>query len=271
MSINQIIFGGVSIATLSRRKKAHELIKHILKRGIRNFDTAPLYSLGYSERLLGQLLKGVSGIKLTSKFGGLGYPDPKTNLPLKVVMPLNYLRRKFLTNKKLIQNQKKAEQTINTKNINSIEAIINPFNESLRRLQMKHIDTYLLHEILPFDLPSDWEKTLLDLKKSGLLKQIGYGGGFSEELFSSRLPSWISIIQIPFPLRNSKKQDYLRNWLALNPTKEIRFYGLFQNGVDPAQISLANQFLDDFSNTKIVFSCRSKERFDSNLKMFGII
>mgnify|MGYP001437645939 CR=1 FL=1 len=271
MLINQIIFGGVSIATLSRRKKAYELISYILKRGIRSFDTAPLYSLGYSELLLGQLLKGISGIKLTSKFGGLGYPNPKANLPTKLVMPLNYLRRYLLANKKLIQNQIKTEEVLNRKNINSKEAIINPFNESLKRLQKKNIESYLLHEIIPFDLPCDWEQTLLDLKNSGLVKQIGYGGGFSEELFNRKLPSWLTIMQIPFPLRNTKKQNSLRKWLDLNPTKEIRFYGLFQNGVDSTQISLAKEFLDDFSNTKILFSCRSKERFDSNLKMFGIL
>ena len=130
MKLSQIIFGCVSIATLFRRKQADELIKYILKRGIISFDTAPLYSLGYSEKLIGELLYGIPKTLITTKFGGLGYPNPNPKLPLKVVMPLNALRRKYLSNKKIPQSDKQ-KKIVNF--VKRLEELISKINIDLAK------------------------------------------------------------------------------------------------------------------------------------------
>ena len=68
--INKIIFGCCEISKSSLKNKSVKLLDYAYELGIKNFDTAPLYSKGYSEILIGEVFKNKNEIFVTTKVGG---------------------------------------------------------------------------------------------------------------------------------------------------------------------------------------------------------
>ncbi|MEM7133915.1 MAG: aldo/keto reductase [Chloroflexota bacterium] len=118
-------------------------VQEAWQQGIRFFDTAPLYSAGYSEELIGKALKGVprDEFVLATKVGRLVQPDKS--------MVIDYSR----------------------------DGILRSLDESLQRLQMDYADILHIHD------PDDHYQQALDeafptldeLRSQGVIKAIGSG------------------------------------------------------------------------------------------------
>lgn len=77
VTVSQLGLGGASIAGMATKvpmKQAHATIKAALDLGLTYFDTAPFYGHGLSERLVGDGLRGVKDIVLSSKVGRILKP-----------------------------------------------------------------------------------------------------------------------------------------------------------------------------------------------------
>ena len=76
VTISRIGFGCQRIYAGSEARRSARLIEAALSAGIRHFDTAPMYGDGQSEDVLGQVLRGVADITLTTKVG-IPRPNPE--------------------------------------------------------------------------------------------------------------------------------------------------------------------------------------------------
>lgn len=117
-----------------------EQIKYAFDKGINFIDTANVYSLGQSEQLIGQALKD------------LGLPRDELVIATKAYGPMNELPNGRGQSRYHLMNQ---------------------VDESLKRLQVDHIDLYQLHGFDPLTPLEEALATLNDLVRSGKVRYIG--------------------------------------------------------------------------------------------------
>jgi aryl-alcohol dehydrogenase-like predicted oxidoreductase len=139
------------------------LVKRSFDAGINFIDTANVYSLGESESLTGQAIKK------------LGLPREELVIATKVTGIMNELPNG--------RGQSRYH-------------IMNEIDASLKRLQMDHIDLYLLHGFDPLTPLEEALATLNDLVRSGKVRYIGL----------CNMASW----QIMKGLAISEKQNWAR-------------------------------------------------------------
>lgn len=170
---NSLGFGGASLTSMQSYSDVKDLLNTAYSLGIRHFDTAALYGKGYSELIYGHFFKDKrKDITITTKFG-LGEPFSANQLPISLLLPLNY----YL---KTIKNVIKKPQLINDTHYTPVafRQIDKPcleasFKASLSRLKTDYIDYYLLHEGLPHFLTDAAFAYLLDRKRQGQIRYIG--------------------------------------------------------------------------------------------------
>jgi aryl-alcohol dehydrogenase-like predicted oxidoreductase len=173
-NIERLGFGCVALASLPTPRRARDLLEGVLALGIQHFDTAPVYGRGYSERLLGDFLRGRrQQVSIATKFGLL--PGQAPRLPVGLAMRLNSLRRTL----------RPAPPTVApVAGPNPPEAVPAPrriaraeveasFEASRRALGTDTIDLYLLHEALPDSLEPAARDFLLKLRAAGTVSQLG--------------------------------------------------------------------------------------------------
>jgi len=167
LKISQLGFGGASIAGMSGAvpaEQARATIQSAVDYGLTYFDTAPFYGYGQSERLIGDGLRGVDKIVLSSKAGrllrpgALQDPGPWVN-PLPFTPEFDY----------------------------SYDGIMRSYEDSLQRLGLDRIDILFLHDIgnLTHGLENgsiffetamtNGYKALEELRSSGAISAIGLG------------------------------------------------------------------------------------------------
>lgn len=91
----------MQFGTAADLRAAAEMVEACLAAGVRDFDTAHGYGDGASERILGDLLRGVEGVRVATKagyFGGAGRANLRAQLAesldrLKMPVDLFYLHR----------------------------------------------------------------------------------------------------------------------------------------------------------------------------------
>ena len=86
----RLIFGCCNLSANKTKKKALSILNYAEKLGFRFFDTAPLYSRGYSELLIGEAFNLKKDIKVITKVGN--YSIPKIYIPSSIALPLNSLK-----------------------------------------------------------------------------------------------------------------------------------------------------------------------------------
>lgn len=255
---NNLIFGCHSLATMPTSNHALELIQQAWRLGFRDFDTAPLYSRGYSEILLGQALKAHSGARLTTKVGH--YTVPRTFLYPALALPLHWIKRKLIG--RLPKSQVHSvglEATIPYIDSSSIESHV---LASLGRLQVSSVDTLLLHEVSPFALPFYSHLALTNLILSRRVLRLGYGGIVPLNWLQQPLPAWLTVMQLLMPVGDDHAMSELEKFIERYPEKEIRLFGVFRTS--NSALSVARVWLRRYQNCRVVFSCRSYFRLKAN-------
>ena len=99
----RLVFGCCSLSANKSKKRAIKILKYANSLGIKEFDTAPLYSKGYSELILGEAFKDYKKVNVTTKIGN--YDIPKTIIPSSIAIPLNNFKKKLKLENKTLSNQ----------------------------------------------------------------------------------------------------------------------------------------------------------------------
>jgi D-threo-aldose 1-dehydrogenase len=179
--IDRLGFGCVALTGFATPGEALRLLNTAFDLGIRHFDTAPLYGQGYSERLVGEFLRGRRDrVTVATKFG-MG-PARPPNLPLPVALGLNVLRRRLAAGRpRKVETTKAPAASPTPASSRRIERpeIQAAFDASRRSLGVDHIDLYLLHEDVPAALSPDALAFLRDLRTAGQVRQIGLAASAS--------------------------------------------------------------------------------------------
>lgn len=134
--------------------QALDLIEYAYKRGIRVFDTAPIYGNGRSEELLGKALWSVrSDVEIITKF---------------------WIRREEGKRDKFCFTKKSIKQELEI---------------SLDKLHTDYIDTYLLHMPWEWLDVDEVVETLEELKEKWYIKQYGVSNCY-EQLLQEFIKKW---------------------------------------------------------------------------------
>ncbi|MFZ5779689.1 MAG: aldo/keto reductase [Pseudomonadota bacterium] len=277
--LDRVGFGCGALSTLGTPRASRRLLEGVLELGIRHFDTAPLYGRGYSERLLGQFLRGKrESVSIATKFGLVpGYVPP---LPVGLAMGLNALRRWGARARRVPASvasspapappppsppaDRPSAPTIDR------DAVKTAFDGSCRALGTDHIDLYLLHEHVPSALTSGAMDFLLDLKASGRVGQIGLAANGSRYagLSHAELMPW-DVLQYEYgpawPDHASLPQRF--------PTKSHVFHsclrGVTGGGQAPGRV-LA-RCLRDNPSARVLFSSTRLDHVSENVRTLNAL
>jgi len=202
--LDRVGFGCAALATMGTSRAARRLLDAAYEGGIRHFDTAPVYGQGYSERLLGEFLRGKrEQVSVATKFG-LAPPRPAT-LPPVLVLPLNAMRRRLRGTPaqpapavapaaaQAAPAKRDIRPTI------SRAAVQSSFDASRRALGIDHIDLYLLHEHVQAALEPAAIDLLLELQATQRARSLGLAanGGNYFALSTEDIVRW-DVLQYEF-------------------------------------------------------------------------
>ncbi|MBI3196371.1 MAG: aldo/keto reductase [Rhodospirillales bacterium] len=186
--LDRLGFGCVALTTLAGPRASRDLLEGVFELGLHHFDTAPVYGQGYSERLLGEFLRGKRDrVSVATKFGLS--PSRAPRLPVGVAMGLNALRRLVRPPPARPSNGAPAAAEAATPSVEAAPLhrigraeLQSAFDASRRSLGTDYIDLYLLHEHLPSSLESAALDFLLELRASGRVRQLGLAANGSRYL-----------------------------------------------------------------------------------------
>jgi aryl-alcohol dehydrogenase-like predicted oxidoreductase len=256
---NRIGFGCVGLTSQSSLKKAIALLDCAFDKGIRRFDTAPIYGQGYSEVIVGRFMAHKRDqIILTTKFG-LGYVN-KPSLPPAIALPLNYYRKKATRISETPDTV--AYQKVQTRIITK-QQVERDFLLSLKRLRTDYIDNYLLHEGIPSFLNEDAVEFLYKLKADGLVKRLGLGICYKnlEDIKSSEIVHW-DILQY-------ENNSSIRTGILYDrfPQKQHIYHSILKNinGEQKAGELMAN-ILVEYPEAYILFSTSNRQHLINNVQ-----
>lgn len=265
--LSNLGFGGASLTSMKAYNDVTHLLNLAYDRGIRHFDTAPLYGKGYSEVIYGKWAKDKrQAITMTTKFG-LGDNYTTHKIPVQLLLPLNYHLKNL---KNALKKPNIAIPNYTPIPYRKIEKqqIENNFQDSLKRLKTDYIDYYLLHEGLPSFLTDDAFRYLLDLKQAGKVRFIGIGSNVLDikGLTKDDVKNWdilqyegnndahISDITTQFPDKIHFHHSCIKNIYVADAEDRV--------GRQLAQSALKNP------DGKILFSTRNPQYLRSNINAF---
>lgn len=177
-------FGCVGLATYNNLNYALKLLEQAHHSGINYFDTAPIYSKGYSEIILGKFLqKKRDKIIVATKFG-LGHINSS---PIPAALAI-YLNQK-LKSKEKNNLQDSLPAKIGFRKIDKPE-IEKSLMASLKRLKTAYLDCFLLHEGLPGFLTDEAFLYLQNIKAAGIVKKIGIATNYFNLKDDAQLQEW---------------------------------------------------------------------------------
>jgi D-threo-aldose 1-dehydrogenase len=165
-------FGGAPVSGLSlgsyggvKEEEALEIIEQAYTRGIRYFDTAPLYGTGNGEKRYSKILsnKQREDFSISTKCGRIILSEKEKN---------DSPKPKFLPGVGYTGDE-------NIRFDFSKDGIRRSLEESLQRLKLDYIDILLLHDADVENLEKEASKTafpaMLKLRDEGIVKAIGCG------------------------------------------------------------------------------------------------
>lgn len=264
-------YGCVRLTSCKTLTEAQSLINHVVSVGIRYFDTAPSYGRGYSEKILGTCLShsGLSREEFTiaTKLGGFSQKNPI--MPTSLVLPLKDLQRRLQNTRAIkdsldISVQRSSQSSPLSFYEITIDDVRTSVNRSLESLKTDYIDILLLHEALPGFLANDALLYVLDLKKSGVVRQIGIAANGSNysSLSEDDIHDW-DILQYEYgpawPEHYSFKNKFPSKKHVLHSCLGYRrnYY------LDPHD--RLKEVVTDFPEATVLFSSLNKQHISANV------
>lgn len=247
VSKNKLVFGCARLNSL-RNKDSAAIIEECLENNILHFDTAPSYG---TENLIGDILKGVENIIITSK---IGLPRQASNNSL--IRKIYKRSVKGLANiapsvkNKISLRFNKMEAVYTKKRILSMDEIMYDLEKTLTNINKSKLDILLIHEPDQFLIDSDLIERFENLKKEGLIEEYGLGYGQP----SSEIVSFGNVRQFLFGDRLVK----------INNSFNI-VHGLIRASILKGNKGIEHScFINDFilknKNTSVLFSASKKSQ-----------
>jgi hypothetical protein len=201
VSVTRLVFGCARIFSGSEAKASAKLIETALACGIRHFDTAPSYSNGQSEEMLGQVLAGVSDATVTTKVG-LPHDDrPPSRLGTVYRLVLRPVLSQFPGLKAgLLQTLSAGRRgpeaaavadPVDRRHVGRDE-ILRELDGSLARLRRARVDVLLVHEPDRLELAPEAVAVFADLQQQGV---IGAYGRAWDKVIDTTPPPFGQIVQ----------------------------------------------------------------------------
>ena len=158
VEVSPIVFGAWAIGGWmwggTDDRLASEAMKSSFDLGVTSIDTAPVYGLGHSEKVVGAFVKevGREKVELLTKFGW-SWEMPRGKALMKGAQPGD-------TERDVYSNASK-------------ESIMYEVEQSLRRLQTDYIDLYQIHRPDPNTPVEEMMEACVQLKKDGKIRAFG--------------------------------------------------------------------------------------------------
>lgn len=189
-------------------------LRESLDEGVNFYDTAPGYSAGESERLIGEAFRGKRDqVIITSKAGVIGTPVGRFAKRYKhLLRPVHSLFRPFQASlPRLYQSQKRVDF--------SREFIIGSLEKSLARLQTDYLDVFLLHHPTPESLKrAEFCNTFLELRQAGKIRHWGISPDTLEQALLSLEVPGVEVIQLDVSLLS---REPLESFMRLAQEKNV--------------------------------------------------
>lgn len=256
-------------------RAALALLEAAYQQGIRRFDTAPSYSQGYSELILGRFQRRHREIRVTTKCG-LDQP-PRPLLPLRLaivanrgVKALGRGRQRGVAHQAAAGSAEleAADQSQPTSGPTA-EALAASLNASRQRLGGPAIDTLLLHELPPERLDARAIALLSDLQQQGAVGHLGYGGSLDPWLGGAPLPTWMTVLQTALPADLPRRRA-LEQLLLAHPGLWLQVYGLFSlHGGSASAFAWLSALAQRTGRVRILFATRRPERIAATIALLG--
>ncbi len=183
-------------------------IRHAVTRGINWIDTAAIYGLGHSEEVVGRALKEIPAADRPYVFTKCGLVSDPQN-------PGERPRR-----------------------VGAAESLRREAEASLKRLGVERIDLYQVHWPSEDGTPvEDYWQTLLDLKKEGKVRAVGFSNHDIAQLEAAEAVGHVDTLQPPF---SAIRRDLGTNelpWCAAHETGVI-VYSPMQSGLLTGRFSV---------------------------------
>ena len=260
---NNLGFGCVGLATYQSVNYAIKLLNQAFDKGINYFDTAPIYSKGYSEIILAKFLRHKrEKVSVSSKFG-LGNVD----IPMLPATLAVYLNQKIKP-KGIKTSDKAAPTTIAFRRIDRPD-IEKSLTSSLKRLKTDYLDGFLLHEGLTDFLTDEALSYLHHIKTAGMVKKIGLATNYFNLKNDTQKQHWDILQYDDDPL--SKEQQH---FIELYPEHTHIYHSTLkiinkENSTETASknmagIILASEIVKN-PNGRILFSTGNADHLKQNL------
>lgn len=158
LRVSPVVFGAWAIGGWmwggTDDRLASEAMKASYDRGVTSIDTAPVYGLGHSEKIVGSFAKevGRQHLEILTKFGW-NWEMPRGEALMKGATPGG-------KDQDIYSNASK-------------ESIIYEVEQSLRRLQTDYIDLYQIHRPDPSTPVDEMMEACHQLQKQGKIKAFG--------------------------------------------------------------------------------------------------
>lgn len=180
LAIARLGFGCARVFGGGETRASTRLLEAALAAGLSHFDTAPSYSYGQSETMLGEVLAGMSDVTITTKVGlsAAGAPSRAGTFYRRFARPA-LARVPALKAALLRARERPAAQAPQVERrvlgADEIEASV---AASLARLGRSQIDILLVHEPDQFVIDDALAERFEALKRDGtiLAYGLGYGG-----------------------------------------------------------------------------------------------
>jgi len=189
-------------------------LRESLDAGVNCYDTAPGYSAGESERLIGEAFRGKRDqVVITSKAGVSQTPIGRFAKRHKhLLRPVHFLLRPFQAAlPRLYKSQKSVDF--------SKDFIVASLEKSLRRLNTDYIDVFLLHHPTPEALKrAEFCDTFLLLKKAGKIRHWGVSADTVEQAMLCLNVPGIEVVQLEISLLT---REPLESFLARAQDKDV--------------------------------------------------
>ena len=255
--IDRLIFGTNPLSTMPSRRAAFRLLEAVTDVGIRHLDTARAYGQGYGERLVGEFLRthGVS-LDLTAKVG-LG-PFASGRVPTWAALPANALRRRFRG--ELASKSSASDGPVSRPPSLGLDQAKRYLDATLDSLGVGRVHTLLLHERLPSALDDRTLAFFLDLRRDGVIRDLGTGTNAFVLNAYYRPVDGFSVLQY-----EGGGADRLPDLGGKFPGHVHYRHGFLRGlgGNDPAAVLAVAQ--QEIPSGKVLFSTRSVSRLRQNV------
>lgn len=203
--ISRVGFGCARLFDGVERRASARLIEAALECGIRHFDTAPSYGDGGSEQVLGEVLRGMSEVTLTTKIG-IPRPDRPSESwrgrwyrrflrPALAHAPSLKRRLLALAAGRVDGSGLSRDAAAPVPRRIDPAAVARELEISLSLLRRDAIDLYMIHEPECLVIDADLLAAFAALRRQGLIRGFGYAFGGR----ASAWPEGIDVVQSQYP------------------------------------------------------------------------